>query len=206
MRLHRRRRRHAAAVCTAALLALTARAGRAEPEPEPTPVLPGPFTVRDDSMYLPPLTELAPELVTVPRLAESAPAQRATRESDSPLKWQFSYQRSRLDTVSSKGMRTDPTTGFSRQLDRDVLELGMSWRLAGSRIGLGYELQAAREGLDEGFTRFLPGSANATHAVTLGVSREFGRGAPPPPPAPPLGLLAPTPLAAAEEAPEAAEP
>ncbi len=160
---------------------------------DPPPILPGPFTLRDATMHLPPLAQLAPELAASPRLLEapSAPPDSETPQREGgPLSWQFRYQRSKLDTMSSRGLRTDTTTGFSRELDRDVLELGMTWRLAGSRIGVGYELQASRE-LDEGFSRFLPGSASATHALTLGVTREFGRGAPPPPPAPPLGLVPP---------------
>lgn len=172
--------------CVALFLAAT---GGAEPLPDRAP-----FTLLDPSLQLPSFAELAPELATAPRLlVEVSPMPRATPEAVGGVDWQFRYQRSKLDTVSNRGLRSDQTTGFSRQLDRDVLELGMSWGVAGNRIGLGYELQAAREGLDQGFSRFLPGSANATHALTLGVTREFGRGAPPPPPVPLLGVEPPPP-------------
>ena len=119
----------------------------------------------------------------------------AARGPDTPsdVDWTLDYRHSFLtDTTSSAALRGDPSTGFSRQLDRDVVDLGLSWRLAGSRLGIGYELQSAREhsAADLSLGRFLPGSGQATHALTLGLTREWGAGAPPPVPvvAPPSTL------------------
>jgi hypothetical protein len=91
--------------------------------------------------------------------------------------------------LPSDALRSDPSTGYTRHLDMDVLALGMSWALAGNQVGVGYQLQSARGGIggDAGLGRFLPGSEAATHAFTLGLTRPFGAGLPPP--APPALLV-----------------
>jgi hypothetical protein len=154
------------------------------------------FTLIDPSLtLLPPESLLDARAVALDVEAEATAATpKPVTERD--LKWKLGYRHSELsDLVSGETLRTDSSTGFSRQLDRDVVDLGLSWRLAGSnRLGLGYQLQSARNGGpgDGGLSRFLPGSAQATHAFTLGVTREFGAGAPPPAVvAPPLVPLEP---------------
>lgn len=177
----------------AAALLLGAGFAAAQTPPPATPAAPAlhdDYSLLDASHALPPLGALAPEhAAAVARLTAAATPQPPARlDAEGPLDWQFRYQRSRLDEAAAgRTLRTDPSTGFSRQADRDVLGLGLSWRLARTRLGLGYQLQSARpadSGGDAGFGRFLPGSEQATHAFTLGVTREFGAGAPPPPAAP----------------------
>lgn len=155
------------------------------------------FTLMDPS-----LTLLPPEsLIDARSMAlDVDPAGATTSDpvAERDLRWKLGYRHSDLsDRASSETLRADPSTGFSRQLDRDVVDLGLSWRLASSnRLGFGYQLQSARDGgaADGGLSRFLPGSAAATHAFTLGVTREFGAGAPPPAVvAPPLVPLEPLP-------------
>jgi len=107
---------------------------------------------------------------------------------------QFKYHHAELfDRADSQTLRDDTSTAFSTRPDRDVLDLNMSWKLAGSTVGLGYEFQTARSGGgDIGITRLLPGNQQATHSFTLGLSREWGASAPPvliePPWLPPLDV------------------
>lgn len=158
-------------------LAGTMRFGRVEP-----------FTLLDPTLTLPPLAVIAPNLTLVLDQPGDQASPGDASHRGAALEWELDYSHSELfDTLSTHSLRADPSTGFSRQLDRDVLELGMSWGMGRNRVGLGYQLQSARDG-EAGLTRFLPGSEAATHAVTLGVSRQFGAGAPPPAPVPPFAL------------------
>lgn len=142
------------------------------------------FTLLDPALALPPLEVLAPELALLARPPD------AVDTPPSAVQWELDYRHAVLRDLSSADLRNDPSTGFSRQLDNDVLALGMSWHMAGSRVGLAYQLQSARGSLGTGLTRFLPGSEAATHALTLGVTREFGGGVAPPAP-PPLLVIEP---------------
>jgi hypothetical protein len=138
---------------------------------------------------------MAPDLSLVARELgdDAAPTPTPGTRGDSALKWKLGYRRAQLRDLSSEDLRTDPSTGFTRQIDTDVLALGMSWQLAGNRVGLAYQLQSARGGIggESGVSRFLPGSEAATHALTLGVTHEFGASLPPP--APPLLVVEPPP-------------
>ncbi|MDX2171421.1 MAG: hypothetical protein SF182_30430 [Deltaproteobacteria bacterium] len=152
------------------------------------------FTLIDPSLtLLPPEALLAVRAMTLEVEAErEGSASTPTPVVERDLNWKLGYRHSQLsDLMTNQTLRSDPSTGYSRQLDRDIVDLGLSWRLTGSdRVGLGYQLQSARNGGpgDVSLSRFLPGSARATHAFTLGVTREFGGAAAPPPPvvAPPL--------------------
>jgi hypothetical protein len=118
---------------------------------------------------------------------------RPVRSAGGPLAYSLSdaltaqlrYRRSQMFRFSrSQTVRDDPSSGFSTQADRDVVDLNMSWRLAGSTVGLGYQLQSSTHGLagvanDAGLARFLPGSAQATHSLSLGFTREWGAAPPP---------------------------
>lgn len=86
------------------------------------------------------------------------------------------------DRADSQTLRNDLSTAFSTRPDRDVVGLNMSWRLAGSTVGLGYELDSSRLGNanDVGIGRFLPGNQQALHSFTLGLTRAWGASAPPP--------------------------
>lgn len=144
-----------------------------------------PFTLLDPSLSLPPLTVIAPDLGL---RADDLGDEPAETGGPSPVDWELGYRHVELfGTQPTRSLRADSSAGYSRQLDRDVLSLGMSWAMAGNRVGVGYQLQAARDG-EIGLSRFLPGSEAATHAFTLGVSREFGAGSPPPAPLPPFAL------------------
>lgn len=143
---------------------------------------PPPLSLRDGPRLLLPAIEADRPVAPPPWLADPAPAAApAAPQAGEWLDWELGYRRSLLDDgASTRAMRSDPSTGFSRQLDRDVLDLGLTWRLARTRLGLGYHLQSARpqsDAGDPGLSRFLPGSDQATHAFTLGVTREFGAGA-----------------------------
>ena len=62
-------------------------------------------------------------------------------------------------------------------------DLNMSWLLAGSTVGVGYQLQSARGTTladTVSVSRFLPGSEQAMHSFTLGLTRKWGAAAPPP--------------------------
>ena len=149
------------------------------------------FTLLDPTLALRPVPELdaARWLDASLSPATAAPAQ------PGEIDWRLDYRHSLLDEAASNStLRGDASTGFSRQLDRDVVDLGLTWRLAGSRLGLAYQLQSARSrnAAEAGVSRFMPGSPQATHALTLGVTREWGSGALPP-------ALVAVPLLAAEE-------
>jgi hypothetical protein len=113
------------------------------------------------------------------------------------------YHHSELfDRANSETLRADGSTTFSNRPDRDVLDLNMAWHLAGSTVGLGYQLQSARTGSagDIGISRFLPGNQQATHSFTLGLTRQWGGNVPPPALIEPLLLVVPEPdIAAAAE-------
>ena len=96
------------------------------------------------------------------------------------------------DLASSQTLRDDTSTGFSTRPDRDVVGLNMSWSLAGSTVGLGYQLESTRlsSGGEVGINRFLPGNQQALQSITLGLTRAWGASTPPaiivePPLAPP---------------------
>ncbi len=86
------------------------------------------------------------------------------------------------DRADGQTLRNDLSTAFSTRPDRDVVGLNMSWRLAGSTVGLGYQLDSSRLGNanDVGIGRFLPGNQQALHSFTLGLTRAWGASAPPP--------------------------
>lgn len=86
------------------------------------------------------------------------------------------------DRANSQTLREDESTAFSTRPDRNVVGLNMSWRLAGSTVGLGYQLESSRLGNtgDFGIGRFLPGNQQALHSFTLGLTRSWGAAAPPP--------------------------
>ncbi|HSP98529.1 MAG TPA: hypothetical protein VL049_15000 [Candidatus Dormibacteraeota bacterium] len=193
----RQRTRAAVVACGAALLI-----GAAPPTrtPGPTAALPpgiwprlgSSYTLLDPSLALPPLEVMAPDLSLMARELgdEATPTLRPEAEVESSVKWKLGYRHAQLNDLYSEELRNDPSTGFTRRVDTDVLALGMSWSLAGSQVGLAYQLQSARGGIggDTGLSRFLPGSEAATHSLTLGVTREFDAGLPPPAP-PPLLVL-----------------
>lgn len=168
----------------------------------PAPPTAPPFTLLDPAWLLPP----AESLETTATVADSAERAGAILRGDAtarvlpsnpsegsggPLSYSLSddltaqlrYHHSELvGRQDSQTVRDDESTAFSTRPDRDVLDLNMSWRLAGSTVGLGYELQSARGGSgagEVGFSRFLPGSQQATHALTLGLRREWGAAPPP---------------------------
>jgi hypothetical protein len=97
---------------------------------------------------------------------------------------QLLYRHSQpFDRSASKALREDSSTALSTRPDRDVLDLNMSWLLAGSSVGVGYQLQSARgTSLADtvSVSRFLPGSEQAMHSFTLGLTRKWGAAAPPP--------------------------
>jgi hypothetical protein len=92
---------------------------------------------------------------------------------------QLRYHRSRVfGSSNSQTLREDQWSAFSTQPFRDVFDLNMSLRLAGSTVGLGYQFQSARASTsaDGGLSRFLPNSPQTTHSVTLGLTRQWGAG------------------------------
>lgn len=193
------RRAHVVALAASALLMLGA--GLPTPDPGPAGALasgPWPrggrdYTLLDPTLALPPLAVLAPDLSLLPRTLGNQVPPPSERVAPEPgVRWKLDYRHAQLSDLPSSALRTDPSTGFSRRLDTDVLALGMSWRLAGNQVGLAYQLQSARGagGGAEGLARFLPGSEATTHALTLGVTREFGA-AGPPAVAPPLLIIEP---------------
>jgi hypothetical protein len=165
--------------------------------PPPAP----PFTLLDPSWLLPPLAALedaaaladgaerADQLLhdDAP-LASIAPG----HASDAPFAYSLAdgvtahvdYRRAQIfDRASSQALRNDASTTFSTRPDRDVLDLNMSWRLAGNTVGLGYQIESARSGTGIGeinVSRFMPGNPQAVHSLTLGLSRQWGGEAAPP--------------------------
>jgi len=106
------------------------------------------------------------------------------------LTTQLRYRHSALfGTAHSEQLRNDELAGLAQQTERDVVDLGLSWRLAGNTVGVGYQLQSAHTAADvASLARFLPGSQQATHALTLGLVRQWGAA---PAPAAPPSLLPP---------------
>lgn len=163
-----------------------------------------PFTLLDPDWRLPPIetieaiaviehdVELTDRALHSATGADDAPL---PGDPDAPIAYSLSerltaqlrYRHSALfGTARSAQLRNDELAGLAQQTERDVVDLGMSWRLAGSTVGVGYQLQSARTADDiADLSRFLPGSQHATHALTLGLTREWGA-APPPALAPPL--------------------
>jgi hypothetical protein len=153
------------------------------------------FTLLEPAWLLPPVAALdtaaALDSAIEGALHEPAAAEARGRPVGGPLSYsltdalsaQVRYRRSLLfETQQSAALRVEGPRSFSSRPVRDVLGLNMSWRLAGSTLGLGYQLESASEhdrGADAGVNRFLPGSEQATHSLTLGVSREWGRAEPP---------------------------
>ncbi len=185
----------AAALSVAAATPPPAATPAALPDARPWPRLARTYTLLDPSLALPPMSAMAPDLHFVVRELgdKDAPASTpAVTKAPKAVAWKLGYQHAQLgDLLPSDTLRNDPSTGYTRHLDTDVLALGMSWQLAGNQFGVGYQLQSARGGADAGLGRFLPGSDAATHAFTLGVSRAFGGGIPPPAPPPLLVVEAP---------------
>jgi hypothetical protein len=101
------------------------------------------------------------------------------------------YHHSDLSGSSnSQSLRDDRWSAFSTIPNRDVLDLNMSWHLAGNTVGVGYQFEASRAGTPlgyGGFSRFLPSNPQATHSITVGLTRQWGADAPP-------ALLEPVPL------------
>lgn len=199
-----------AVAATALLLAPAVQAGSVSPfladrfsisGTPPPPTAPPPFTLLDPTWLLPVESletaaavadgaERAGAILRDDAAARAAP-QDSSHSSGGPLSYslsddltaQFHYHHAELlERGDSQSVRDDESTAFSTRPDRDVLDLNMSWRLAGSTLGLGYQLQSARGGSgpgEVGFSRFLPGSQQATHALTLGLTREWGAAAAP---------------------------
>jgi hypothetical protein len=159
-----------------------------------------PFTLLEPSWLLPPIGSLDAELPLTGRTDEilfndaaaPEPAAHPPTSAEKPMAYSLSrdvtaqlryHHDERFDLGSSDMLREDQSTAFSTRPDRDVIDLNMSWRLAGSTVGLGYELQSARTGSapgEVGVSRFLPGNPQSTQAITLGLTREWGAGRPAP--------------------------
>src|SRR4029079_18750957 len=123
-------------------------------------------------LALPPMLVLAPDLDLVARELADDPtmAPHTGAAPQRPVSWHLGYRHAQLgNMLPSDALRTDPSTGYTRNLDTDVLALGMSWKLAGNQAGGGYRLQSGRAGIGgaAGLGRFLPGNEAATHAFTL---------------------------------------
>ena len=189
-----RTRQRLQAVIAAGAAALMVAAATPQPTSTPTSrigaaVWPRPrvYTLLDPSLALPPMSVLAPDLDLMARELADDPtmAPHTGAAPQRPVSWQLGYRHAQLgNMLPSDALRTDPSTGYTRNLDTDVLALGMSWKLAGNQVGVGYQLQSARGGIGSaaGLGRFLPGNEAATHAFTLGLTRPFGAGLPPPAP------------------------
>lgn len=181
------------------------------------------FTLLDREWLLPPIESLEAAALlakSADRADEmlrddAAAASQPPAPPSGPLAYSLSdevtarlhYDHAQLsDRADSQTLRDETSTGFSTRPDRDVVGLNMSWRLAGSTVGLGYQLESSRLGnsSDLGIGRFLPGNQQALHSFTLGLTRAWGASAPPPvlvePPLvpPPLDVAAagasPTPI------------
>jgi hypothetical protein len=166
------------------------------------------YTLLDPNWLLPPVEALEAELPlagaerTDQILRDDVavePAPQRPKPSAGPMAYSLSddltaqlryHHDEHFELGSAEMLRDDQSTAFSTRPDRDVIDLKMSWRLAGSTVGLGYELQSARTGAAPGeflVSRFLPGNPQATHSITLGLTREWGAGhAAPPAAVPPL--------------------
>lgn len=171
-------------------------------------VVPGPppgLTLLDPAWLLPPIESLD---MALPLAEEATPpgplvgsgtaaaAPSPPRATGGPLSYplsdhlsaQLRYRRAQsFDRSGSRSLRDDPSTAFSTLPNRDVFDLNMSWRLAGSTLGLGYQLQSSAGGVwgaapatAAGFSRFLPGNEQATHSLMFGLTREWGAAEPPP--------------------------
>ena len=159
-----------------------------------------PFTLLEPSWLLPPIGPLDAALPLAARTDEilfndaaaPQPVPQPPSSAEKPMAYSLSrdvtaqlryHHDERFDLGSSDMLREDHSTAFSTRPDRDVIDLNMSWRLAGSTVGLGYELQSARTGSapgEVGVSRFLPGNPQSTQAITLGLTREWGAGRPAP--------------------------
>lgn len=157
-------------------------------------------TLLDPSWLVPPVASLDTAVAIADQTARSAhmvgddrgDRPRLERPGGGPLSYSLSddltaqlrYRHSEpFDRASSKPLREDPSTAFSTGPNRDVVDLNMSWSLAGSTVGLGYQLQSARGsslGENIGLSRFMPGDEHSTHSLTLGLTRRWGAGEPPP--------------------------
>ena len=104
------------------------------------------------------------------------------------LSAQLRYRRSQgFDRSGSRSLRDDASTAFSTQPNRDVFDLNMNWDVAGSTLGVGYQLQSSAGGVWSseaapagGISRFLPGNEQATHSLMFGLTRQWGAPEPPP--------------------------
>lgn len=221
--------RSVAVVIAALVLAATVQAGDAPAIASrysiagAVPARPNSLTLLDETWLLPPVESLG----TVAPLADQAARSEEILDGygpalsrppkdpvagDGPLSYSLSdrmtaqlrYRFSQpFDRSASKALREDSSTALSTRPDRDVLDLNMSWLLAGSTVGVGYQLQSARgPNLADSISvsRFLPGSQQATHSLTLGLTRKWGASIPPPLVEPPL-LLPDLDVAAAETTP-----
>jgi len=173
------------------------------------------FTLLDPAWLLPPIEALDTPIAPVDRAgqllrdggADATQAEPLHPTSDQvgyslsdDVSAKLGYHHSQLsDRADSQTLREDQWSGFSTHPDRDVLDLNMSWDLAGSTVGLGYQLESQRGATALGYSglaRFLPGNPLATHSITLGLTRRWGAG-PPPPSLEPGPLLLPPDLAVA---------
>jgi hypothetical protein len=167
--------------------------------PRPPPGL----TLLDPAWLLPPIESLDVALALAEEATQpgqlmgqgGATGPRPPRPPGGPLSYSLSddlsaqlrYRRAQsFDRSGSRSLRDDPSTAFSTLPNRDVFDLNMSWRLAGNTLGLGYQLQSSAGGVwgtappaAVGFSRFLPGSQQATHSLMFGLTREWGAAGPP---------------------------
>jgi hypothetical protein len=153
------------------------------------------FTLLDPTWQLPPIESVDiaaamshaalfdDRLAHAPTQADEPPAAPApgtplTYSLAAGVSAQLRYRHSFLfETAPSNALRDEGGRSFSLRPDRDVVGLNMSWHLAGSTVGVGYQIESARENAasaDGGLYRFMPGSLQATHAFTLGLTREWG--------------------------------
>lgn len=175
---------------------------------QPTQAAPT-FTLLDPAWLLPPIEALETEAAAhreADRAAEvlataAGPGIAAAPNADAgpfsyplseALSAQLHYERTRLfGTAPSEALRDEAIPTFSNRPDRDVVGLNMAWRLSGSTVGLSYQLESARLGglgSESGLTRFLPNSPQATHSLSLGLTRTWGASQAPAHPEVPLVL------------------
>ncbi len=163
----------------------------------PRPAAPPPFTLLEPAWLLPPLESLETSAARAGQILREDGAAAAVpldshRSSGGPVSYSLSedltaqlrYRHSQLSQRGrSRALRDEESTAFSTRPDRDVLDLNMSWHLAGNTLGFGYQFQSARGGSgpgEVGISRFLPGSQQATHSLTLGFTRQWGGADTPP--------------------------